>query len=96
MWAITEHQWACNYQLEQTCKRTHANLKRSNKQEKRNKGEDPRYYRKREEERRKGVKGGTGHSTRILTAWENNGQKDERQEGGGRGDLGRKEYVNTE
>lgn len=29
------------------------------------------------------MKGGTGHSRGILTAWENNGQKDEREKKGG-------------
>ena len=33
--------------------------------------------RKREE---RGAKGGTGHSQGILTAWENNRQRDEREE----------------
>lgn len=36
----------------------------------------------REEKRRKGAEGGTGHSPGILTAWENNGQRDEREERG--------------
>lgn len=46
-----------------------------------------RRKRKREGKRRKGVKGGTGHSRGILTAWENNGQKDEREKKGGGGIL---------
>lgn len=44
---------------------------------------DPRYDRESKEERRKGVKGVTGHSPGIRTAWENNGQRDEREEKGG-------------
>ncbi len=42
----------------------------------------PSYDRMREEKRRKGTKGGTGHSPGILTAFENNGQRDEREERG--------------
>lgn len=46
-----------------------------------------RYDRIREEKRRKGAKGGTGHSPGILTAWENNGQTDEREERGRVGEM---------
>lgn len=40
------------------------------------------------------MKGGTGHSRGILTAWENNGQKDEREKKRG-GNIMNKKTQNS-
>lgn len=63
-------------------------VKPRNRKQRGKKQRRPAYDRRREEKRRKGAKGGTGHSQGILTAWENNGRTDEQEEERGKvGDI---------